>query len=132
MSSVYICITVTSFELLTSNTNGVQGASETPPIVQEGVRVDNLIKIQKRGYTKFAYSVLLNVQLLTESEGENINSPFLRLYMNEIIKLLNNITIELYSCRFSRCWSHNNYKQNYQISRVRKSIGHDQYTNRYS
>lgn len=65
---------VTSFELLTSNTDGVQGASDTPPMVQEGVRVDNLIKIQKRGYTKFAYIVLLNIRLLTESEGMNINS----------------------------------------------------------
>ena len=69
-----ICETyvVTHFELLTSNTDGVQGASETPPMVQEGVRVDNLIKIQKRGYTKFAYIVFLNIQLLTESEGKNI------------------------------------------------------------
>ena len=54
-------------------------------MVQEGVRVDNLIKIQKRGYTKFAYSVLLNIQLLTESEGKNIIKPCPMKYLTLIL-----------------------------------------------
>ena len=63
--------TVTTFELLISENDGLQGASGPAiPIVQEGTRAENVIKIQKRGYTAFAYNVLLNVQLLSESQGK--------------------------------------------------------------
>lgn len=60
--------TVTAFDLIFNTGQGAVG-SQASPSVQEGARVENLIRIRKRGYTMFAYNVLLNVQSLTEPEG---------------------------------------------------------------
>ena len=67
-SIYYLLCVVTTFEL-NLNTNANRGGSQAPPNVQEGITAYDLIKIQKTGFTTFAYSVVLSVNSLTESAG---------------------------------------------------------------
>ena len=88
--------------------NGVEGASEPlPPMVQEGARVENLLRIQKRGYTNFAYIVFLQVQLLTESEGKNIAKVYVY-FLDPVCILyyiiLLYISIKVMVCKCSSCY----------------------------